>query len=191
MDDQIEKAIEVLKNGGTISYPTDTTYGIGCDATNEAAVERVFKAKGRDFNKPLGLAFSSVEMIKDYRDISGKEELILRQLLPGPFMILLKRRESVSDRITAKSNKVGARIPDHKIAIELVNGLRKPIVTTSANVSGEADPTSSSEVKLKVDMIVKGECKYKEASTVFDIENKKILRKGSGNSKIHELFGII
>lgn len=177
--DQYNKALKYLRDGGVIAYPTDTTYGIGCDATNLSAVKKIFELKGRDINKPLSLAFSNLDMLKKFTDVSKIPDRILKKLFPGPVTILLPKNELIADAITAGSPKVGARIPDYHKILELIEELGKPIITTSANPSGEADPVSADEITLPVDFIVSGECKYKKPSTIIDIEKKVLIRVGA------------
>jgi tRNA threonylcarbamoyl adenosine modification protein (Sua5/YciO/YrdC/YwlC family) len=175
----IDEAVKVLENGGVIGYPTDTTYGIGCAISDLEAVDEVFELKGRDFGKPLSVAFSSIEMAKNYVELSQGYEKILRKYLPGPFTFLLKKNDRISDRITAGLPKVGVRIPDYNLILNIIEELGEPIVTTSANLSGEPDVIKSDDLKIKVDFIVRGECPIKTPSTLIDLDAKKILREGA------------
>lgn len=176
----IEKAIGVLLNGGVIGYPTDTTYGIGCRASDLAAVDKILELKGRDAGKPMSLAFSSVEMIKDYAEVSPSIEKILAEYLPGPYTFLLTKKNTVYDKITAGLPKVGVRIPDFPLILKIIKELNLPIITTSANLSGDPDITRSDDLKLKVDFIIPGVCPIGIPSTLIDLENKRILREGAG-----------
>lgn len=186
--EQFLKAKRVLNNGGIIAYPTDTTYGIGCDAENETALKRIFQIKGRNFNKPLSLAFSSLAMLDKYAEIETIPRKFLDQIFPGPVTLLLNKKNTVSGIITAKSAKVGARIPNCEDSLELIEALGRPIVTTSANISGEPDPVTADEVKLDVDFIYRGECFFKKPSTIIDIEKLEIVRKGVNWQKYQRLI---
>lgn len=175
----ITDAVQVLKRGGVIGYPTDTTYGIGCAISDLEAVDKVFELKGRDFGKPLSVAFSSIEMAKKYVDISEDDERVLRKHLPGPFTFLLEKNDLIDDKITAGLPKVGVRIPDFGITLKIINELGEPIITTSANLLGEPDAIKSDDLKVKVDFIVRGECSIGTSSTLIDLDSKKILRAGA------------
>jgi len=187
MSEEIRKAVEVLKSGGIIAYPTDTLFGIGCDATDINAVERLIKLKKRD-KRPMSIACSSLEMIEKYADIGGEERRVIRDFLPGPFTILLNKKDTISNLVTAGSEKVGVRIPDYPKIIKIILQLKKPIISTSANLAGELDIESIDQLKLKVDYVLGGECKYKKGSTIFDLQEKKILREGVRTKEIRELL---
>jgi L-threonylcarbamoyladenylate synthase len=176
----IDEAVRVLENGGVIGYPTDTTYGIGCAISDSEAVNKVFELKGRDFTKPLSVAFSSIEMAKNYVELPERYEKILQKYLPGPYTFLIKKNDQINDKITAGLPKVGVRIPDHALMLNIIEELGEPIITTSANLSGEPDVIKSDDLKVKVDFIVRGECPIGVPSTLIDLESKKILREGAG-----------
>jgi len=177
---QTDKAVEILKKGGIIAYPTDTVYGIGCNIFDEKAVKKIFKLKGRDFNNPLPVAVSSLKMLEDLAFLTDQDKEIIQKLLPGPIMVILPKKPKVSDLITNGSKFVGIRIPEHEQAIEIIKQAGFPIITTSANLSGEEPVTEAEKVDLKVDFVVKGECKHKIPSTVIDLKNNRILRQGAG-----------
>lgn len=188
MNIEIENAIRVLKNGGVIAYPTDTLYGIGCDALNGKAVKKVYKIKERDFSKPMSIAVSSMKMLEQYVTITEETKTLLEKTLPGPYTILLPKKDTISSLVTAGSNLVGVRIPDYDLILEVIEKFAGPIITTSANLSGETDITKYEDIILPVDYIIKGKCRYNQPSTVFDPINKKILRKGVGLEKIIEIL---
>jgi L-threonylcarbamoyladenylate synthase len=178
---QIDRAVEVLNNGGVIIYPTDTVYGIGCDINNERAIEKLISIKKRS-NNPMSVAVSSIDMIKQVAVIEDNKVF---NLLPGPFTFILKKKK-VSDSITSGLPTVGVRIPDNDIALKIIEKFGKPIITTSANISNKPSPKSLKEVDISADFMVQGECKYKLGSTVVDLKNKKILRNGAGDKLIQK-----
>ena len=188
MNTEIEKALEVLGNGGIIAYPTDTLYGVGCDALNEEAVNKVYEIKGRDFSKPMSIAGSDIKMLEKYVTMSSEIRKLLNKILPGPYTVLLPKKDLISNLVTAGSDKLGVRIPDYDLILEIIKQFGKPIITTSANLSGEPDVTKYEDITLPVDCIVRGKCKYNQPSTVFDPINKKILREGVGLEKIIDLL---
>ncbi len=189
-ENSIKEVVKVLKRGGIIAYPTDTLFGIGCDATNDGAVKKLIELKKRD-KKPMSIACSSMKMVEEYAEINKKEREIIKNFLPGPFTILFDKKESISDIVTAGSEKVGVRIPDYPIILEIISKLNKPIISTSANLAGEPDVEDLNQLKIEVDYTVEGECKYKRGSTVFDVRDKKILREGVRAEEIAELINNI
>lgn len=188
MNQDYSQAVNVLKNGGVIAYPTDTTFGIGCDVSNAAAVMRIFEIKGRNFDKPLSIACSSIEMLRRYALINALSDSMLSQFYPGPVTLLLHKPDLISDTITSGSKKVGVRIPNHRHTLDMIEALGRPIITTSANLSGQPEPVHSSDIALPVDFICPGECDYNQASTIIDIENKNIVRCGVNSDKYQQLI---
>lgn len=188
---ELQKAVRILKQGGVIAYPTDTVYGIGCNVFNERAVRRVFEIKKRDPRKPLSVAVSDFLMLKEVVEVSEDNRKICEQLLPGPFTVLLPKIKRVPEIVSAGRQLLGVRIPDHKIAIEIIKRAGFPIITTSANLSGEPPPVRAQDINLAVDYIVKGECYYKKPSTVIDLVRKKIIRPGSGIVQAQKVLGKI
>lgn len=186
--EQIDKVIGILNTGGVIAYPTDTLYGIGCDALNEEAVKKVYEIKDRDFSKPMSIAVSSIEMLKKYVTITSEIRSLLEKTLPGPYTILLSKKNVISDLVTSGSKLVGVRIPDYDLILEIIEQFGKPIITTSANLSGGKNIIMYEDITLPVDYIVKGECKYNQPSTVFDPISKIILRKGAGLNEINKIL---
>jgi len=184
---QIDKAVKILKNGGVIAYPTETIYGIGANIFNKKAVKKIFELKGRSFDKPLSVAVADFKTIEQLAYVSDKNKGLIKKLLPGPITILLPKKDIIPDIITQGSKLIGIRFPENKEVIEIIKKAGFPIVSTSANISGEKDVFEAKDVELNVDFTVRGKCKYKKSSTVFDLENKKILRKGVGIEEINKL----
>jgi len=185
---QIEKAVEVLKRGGVIAYPTDTIYGLGADIFNQIAVKKVFALKGRNFNKPLSIAVADFEMIEEIAELSQNQKVLLKQLLPGPITVLLKKKKEVSNLITANSELIGIRFPSNQQAIEIVKMAKFPITATSANLTGQKEVFKAQDIKLKVDFIVNGKCQHQRASTIVDLVNQKIIRSGVGIEKVKNIL---
>lgn len=189
MNLEINKTLKILNSGGIIAYPTDTLFGVGCDALNETAVKKVYEMKDRNFSKPMSIAVADIGMLEKYATISDKTKLLLEKILPGPYTILLPKKDVISDIITAGSQMVGVRIPEYDLILDIIEKFGKPIITTSANLSGEQDVTKYDDITLPVDYVIKGECKYNQPSTVFDPVTKKILRWGVNAKKIDKLLG--
>ncbi len=183
----ISRAVEVLDQGGVIVYPTETVYGLGCDPFSYKAVKRVFEIKKRAAGEPLSLAVSSFEMLGEIAYLDAENQRFAAEFLPGPVTILLKKKEAVPEFVTSGSRVVGVRFPDHSLALELISAFGKPITSTSANISGEPPPVSARKVRVKADLLIDGgECKYRMASTIVDLVNKKIVRKGAKYEEVRQ-----
>ena len=172
----IGHAAGIVKNGGVIAYPTETVYGVGALATDVGALEKVYRIKSRPLSQPLSIAVSSMEMLRSVAKVEC-EDFILK-FLPGPVTVILKKNRALPDILTARSKYVGIRWPDNKMALDLI-GQTGPIVSTSANLHGEKDPVRAEEVTIPVDYVLDGgPCKYGAPSTVVDLHEFTIVRKG-------------
>ncbi|PWB51704.1 MAG: threonylcarbamoyl-AMP synthase [Candidatus Methanoperedenaceae archaeon] len=175
----IRKASEIIKKNGIVIYPTETVYGIGANIFSTAALEKVFAIKKRDKDKPVSVAVSDFKMMEGLVYIGEKEKRFIEKFLPGPVTVLLKKKKIVNDMLTSGSELVGIRFPAHKTTIKLIELAGVPITSTSANFSGEAPPRRVDEIKISADYIIDGgEC-LGEPSTVVDLVNMKIIRKGA------------
>lgn len=175
----IKKASEIIKKNGIVIYPTETVYGIGANIFSAAALEKVFAIKKRDKDKPLSVAVSDIEMMEDLVHIGEKEMRFIEKFLPGPVTVILEKKKKVPDMLTSGSDLLGIRFPAHETTIALISLAGVPITSTSANISGEAPPQRVEEIKISADYIIDGgECTG-EPSTVVDLVNRRILRKGA------------
>ncbi len=171
----MRSAVKILKSGGVIAFPTETVFGIGACLDQLEAVKRIFKLKKRSRKKPLQVLVANLKQAKKLGKFN-KQALKLAKEWPGPLTLVLYKTKLVSKIITGGSNKVGLRIPDHKTALALIKKCG-PIVATSANLAGKKPALKTSEVKLKVDYVLKGKTKTKKASRVVDATKKlKTLR---------------
>jgi L-threonylcarbamoyladenylate synthase len=184
--DKIRIARMAMKKGSIIIYPTDTVYGIGANVFDEKAILKVFSIKKRALNKPLSICISRIEDIKQVAQMDVKAETVIRNLLPGPFTIILKKNDNISSLLTAGSDKIGIRIPDNSICMDLSKEF--PITSTSANLSGYDIPESADGVLKQLGssvdiMMDAGICKHGIPSTVIDmtVYPPKVLREGAGN----------
>lgn len=168
----IERAVDELKNGKVIVYPTDTVYGLGANALDEKAVRKVFKMKKRDFKKPISIIVRDLKMAKQVASFGKNIEEILKKLLPGPITVILYKKKILPDILTGGSNKVGIRIPDCEFTKALMEKLDFPITTTSANISGEPiDGTPSTVIDLtglKPKILRTGPVQKNELKEIFD-----------------------
>lgn len=157
--DDILQALEVLRRGGVILYPTDTIWGIGCDATNAEAVKRVFEIKKRQDSKNMLILLENPSRILGYVDEMPEVAWDLIEFNEKPLTIIYDKAKNLADNLVAADGSIGIRITREAFTCELLKRFRKPIVSTSANISGEAAPVNYSEIAAgirdKVDYVVK------------------------------------
>lgn len=171
----MEKAIETLKNGGVILYPTDTIWGIGCDATNEEACQKISQIKNRPDNKSFIILVDSVQMIEKYIPEFPDVCYDLVDLADKPLTIIYPNAKGLAPSILADDGSVGIRVTKDPICLKLIRSMRKPLVSTSANLSGEANPSCfadvNQQIKDQVDAIVmeKLDVKNNVASQIIKI----------------------
>ena len=144
--EQIEKAVAVLKAGGVILYPTDTIWGIGCDATNEAAVEKVFALKQRSDSKSLIILAGDMNMVGRYVREIPEMAVTVESLSDKPLTIIYPEGINLASNVTAEDGSIAIRIPKNDFCVELVRSFGRPIVSTSANVSGTPAPRRYADI---------------------------------------------
>ena len=186
--------IKNIEDGNLIIVPTDTVYGISCDATNKEAIEKVFIAKQRE-QKPLIVMVSNIDMLKTcVKEISDLEQKLIDKYWPNTLTILFKKSDDLLEEITCGSEYIGIRMPDNKLLLDLMNELNKPIISTSANISGNSVITNTNliepELKKYISYIYDDGEKTNIASTLVKVEDNKIkiLRAGILADKIKEDF---
>src|SRR6056297_1243298 len=150
MKEDIREALNVLKSGGTILYPTDTIWGIGCDATNPEAVDKVFKIKARDRNKSLLVLVDYSSRIERYVEDVPEVAFDLVELSDKPLTIIYPDARFLAENLIAEDGSIGIRVVDDPFCQELITRFKKPIVSTSANISGVKAPSIFSEVKQEI-----------------------------------------
>lgn len=183
---QIERGISILRQGGLVAYPTDTVYGLGACVNLPQAVERVYQVKQRPRNMPFPLLLANTAQIAEVaQPVSPLAWLLIRGFLPGALTLVLPSSGSVPDNVTAGEKTIAVRIPDHPVPIAIIEGLGAPIVGTSANLSGQPSPLTASEVYSQlgnqVDLIIDGgRCSGDKGSTIVDVTGVApvILREG-------------
>jgi tRNA threonylcarbamoyl adenosine modification protein (Sua5/YciO/YrdC/YwlC family) len=183
----IAKVVETLKNGGVVAYPTDTTYGIGCSIFSKKGIERIYAIKQRERKKPFSFICSELSEIARYAQVSNYAFKLLRRLLPGAYTFVMEANSIVPDLLLTKQKTVGIRIPDNKICLAIVKELGHPIVTTSANLSGE-DPIGNPwqvecDLGKLLDLVIDGGDLSADVSSVVSIigDIPEVLRKGVGD----------
>ncbi len=184
----IKQVVECLKQGGVIIYPTDTTYGIGCDIYNRKAIKRIFQIKQRDQRKPFSFICNDLAEISTYAQVSNFAFKIIKRHLPGAYTFVLDATKIVPESLSTKQKTVGIRMPENAICKAIVAELGNPLVTTSANTSGEDTPQDPRDIQENmgqlVDFVIDGGISMDGASTVISLLNDKtdILRQGSGDT---------
>jgi L-threonylcarbamoyladenylate synthase len=179
-DSAVDIARPILQSGGIIVYPTDTVYGIGGDATSEEVVKKIHEIKGTSSDKPLSVMVGDFGTIDYYCDTGLWEDIILKKYLPGPYTFLMKRRRPLA---ASKTGKLGIRLPDSTFCQLLCQKFGKPIITTSANISGKNPPDTLQEVEKSIidtaDVAIDGgQTKYGGASVIVDLVERKLIRTG-------------
>lgn len=189
----ISEAVQCLKEGKIIVYPTDTIYGLGCDALNEKAVRKIFAIKKRDKNKPVSVIVKDIDSIKKIAFLDNKTKSVAEKLLPGPYTLIFPGPKNIPEIITGGKNSIGIRIPNNKICQEIVKTFTNPIVTTSVNLSGEESLNDPFKIvdhfkskDLVPDLVLNcGKIKKAQPSIIVDLTKKspQILRSGTRSLK--------
>jgi len=179
--DALDRAARAVRDGDLVVYPTETVYGLGADALDPAAVERVFEAKGRDRSEPVSMAVPDLATAREYAALTHREAAFCEAFLPGPVTVVVERREAVPDALTAGRDRVGLRIPDHGGALALLRRVA-PLSATSANLSG----TGSARRVVELDDAIRDAAVVLDGgetpgggSTVVDVERGEIHREGA------------
>lgn len=189
---EIKKAADIIKNNGTVIFPTETVYGLGANALNEEAVKKIFVAKGRPSDNPLIVHISKFEDVYDFvLEIPENAKKLAKAYWPGPMTLVMKKKDNIPNVVSAGLDTVGIRLPENKIARKLIKLSGCPIAAPSANLSGSPSPTAFehvfSDMNGRVDAIIKGkECNVGVESTVIDVteEVPVILRPGGITAKM-------
>jgi L-threonylcarbamoyladenylate synthase len=185
-EETIRRAVEILRDGGLVAYPTDTVYGLAADATNDAACERLFSAKKRPPGQSMPLLIASPhDLAKVAAEVPEAATGLMRAFWPGGLTIVLRKATSFHSRAVT-GETVGVRVPDHVVPRELVRLLAAPITGTSANIAGGQEPLTADDVRKQlgdaVDLVIDGgPCAGGTPSTVVDcsVSPPRIVRAGA------------
>jgi L-threonylcarbamoyladenylate synthase len=197
LEKQITQAIAALKNGGVVAYPTDTVYGLGACMTDTAAVDRIFQVKGRPKGMALPVLLAEKQQIEEIvTTFSPAARRLADEFFPGALTIILPKSVLVPDIITGGGKTIAFRIPNHAVPLALIKRLGKPIVGTSANLSGHPSALTAEEVISqigdKIDMVVDGgKCPGGIESTVIDLSGEKPIIRRQGAVSIEKLRKIL
>jgi len=194
-----ELATTILTKGGLVVFPSDTVYGLLVDAANEKAVEKLIAFKNRPPGKATSVFVADFNMMRKYVEVSGKQEKVLKQLLPGPYTIILKSKNKVCWELESEKKTLGIRIPQYQSILDLVKKFGKPITATSANLSYQKAHYSiksfikglPKEKEKYIDLVVDGgDLPYNKPSTVLDLTKSeiKVLRQGDLNINKQKVY---
>ncbi|UCE73445.1 MAG: threonylcarbamoyl-AMP synthase [Methanomassiliicoccales archaeon] len=182
--DHFQDVKDVFNCGDLIVYPTETLYALGTNPFDEKALNRIFEVKKRPGNMPISIAVSDIQMMESLAEVNILAQKIYEHFLPGPITLLMKKKAKLHALLTAGSDKIGIRVPDHPVAKRIID-IVGPITATSANLHGHPEPKNlktaveqlNGEVALYFDC---GQSEFQGASTVVDVSNSsiKIIRKG-------------
>lgn len=181
---EVTRAAEILRRGGTVAFPTETVYGLGANALDVRAVAKIFVAKDRPAWDPLIVHVSDEEMLARIAVVSPSARLLIEAFWPGPLTLLLPRLAVVPDAVTAGRALVGVRMPRHPLALELITLAGIPVAAPSANRFGRTSPTAAKHVLEDLDgridaVLDGGPTEVGVESTVFDVEARTIYRPGA------------
>ncbi len=183
---ELSRAAEIICAGGLVAFPTETVYGLGADAYNAQAAEKIYEAKGRPSNNPLIVHIARPEDAEKYVHTDSRYYKIAEAFMPGPITVIMPSKHTVADCVSAGLDTLAVRCPSHPIARAFIEASGKPIAAPSANTSGRPSPTDASHVKhdldSKIDMIIDGGgCEVGLESTIVKLtEDKVILLRPGG-----------
>jgi L-threonylcarbamoyladenylate synthase len=183
---EMDKGVEILQKGGVIVFPTDTVYGLGADAFNTRAVERVYEIKNRPRHQQLPLLIADMAQLAALAEpITGIAWFLASRFWPGGLTLVLPKKDSLPAHL-ASGATIAVRIPNHPVCLALTKSLGHPVTGTSANISGQPAPLTAEEIsqrlREKVDLIINGgECPGGKESTIVDVTHEPpvILRQGA------------
>jgi len=184
----VRQTTEILQKGGVIISPTDTTYGIGCDLFNKKAVERVYRIKEAEPDKPLSFICADLKDLSTYAvGVSNYAYQTMRRLLPGPYTFVLRASKMVPKIMVSRQKTVGIRIPDNEICLSIVRELGHPIVSTSVAQPRDEVLSDPEEIHARfgkqVDLVIDGGILLSDLSSVVDLsgEMPEVIREGKGD----------
>lgn len=182
--EQINEVVDTLIQGGVVAFPTDTVYGLGVVYDDLDALKRLKLSKGRPENKPIPMMISNFRQIEEVAYTIPPIENLVHSFMPGGFTIVLNKKECICDEVTNGFPTIALRMPKDDFILEVIDRIGKPLLVTSANLSGQPTGIYFDDVKKdfdgRIDMIVKGECKGSVSSTIVDVTTHqlKVLRQG-------------
>lgn len=183
----INKAVEVIKSGGVVIYPTDTVYGLGCDIFNREALERLYLIKNEAGTKLFSFIIPDLKEISKYAKVNDYAYKTMKKLTPGPYTFVLPAAKDVPKKLWTKRKTVGIRIPDNEIALEIAREVGNPIISTSVtNRKGEI-LYDQEEIKAifnsQVDLMLARSMSHSQPSSIIDLSGEvaEVIREGAGD----------
>jgi tRNA threonylcarbamoyl adenosine modification protein (Sua5/YciO/YrdC/YwlC family) len=182
----LKSAVDILKEGGLLVYPTDSVYGLGCDLLNKNAVEKIYRIKGNDKRKLLSFICSDLKNISEYAYVSNAAYKIMRRLLPGPYTFILSATKQVPKILLEKRTTVGIRVPDNAVCQALLSEFGRPVISTSACLPDQEFLSDTEEIAATfehlADLFLDSGPGGLEPSTIIDFtqEEPVIVRQGKG-----------
>ncbi len=189
----IREAVAVLKRGGLVAFPTETVYGLGADASNPAAVARIYQVKGRPAGHPVIVHIGDARQLERWaRELPNDAKKLAARFWPGPLTLVLKRAPSVGDYLTGGEDTIGLRMPNHPVALELLHQFGDGIAAPSANKFGRISPTTAEHVSDdlgdEVDLILDGgPCGIGIESTIIDLSRDRPVLLRPGRISVEEI----
>lgn len=147
---EVDEAVRVLREGGIILYPTDTVWGLGCDATNAEAVDRIYRLKRSENKKSMLVLCASADMVVRYVNRAPGIAFEVMEMATSPLTLILPGATGVAANLIPDEGTLGIRVPDHEFCRRMLRALQRPVVSTSANISGEVTPTGLQEVSREI-----------------------------------------
>ena len=184
----IRRAVDILRSGGVLIYPTDTVYGMGCSAENKNAIERIYLIKHQRQDKPFSFVCSDLKHISEYAHVSNQAFKVMKHLIPGPYTFILPatRMKSLPKILVSRRKTVGIRVPDSRITLALVKELGHPILSTSVTAeNGDLVNNPESIIERfnnQVELIIDGGALTSNPSSVIDLtdEEPRVVRVAPG-----------
>ena len=183
---KIQRIVQILNDGGVIAYPTDTTYGLGCDLMNKQAIDRLYQIKGMSRDQALAFICPDLSDIAKYAVVENTVYRVLKRFLPGPYTFILTATREVPKMVQTRQKTVGIRVPDHPIAIAIVRELGRPLISTTAGRHGAeplVDPWEIDQEFNGLDLVIDGgDAGGTVTTTVVDLSqgDVRIVREGAG-----------
>ena len=191
--DGIEKASQILKDGGVVVFPTDTVYGIGCDPYNKDAVDKIYKIKNREKSKPFPVLAYSFDVASEIAEFDEESKRVAKKYWPGALTLLVKLRDQKLKESLGISDKIALRVPDNQCLLNLLKNC-KFLIGTSANLSGEGSLSNSEDCFEKItgfDLFLDGgNTPNKGESTILEIDGKKPIIHREGVIKKEEIIDL-
>ncbi len=195
--ENIHYAAELIKVGELVAFPTETVYGLGADGLNPIAVAKIFEAKSRPYFNPLILHVSTIEQLDKICKIDNANiQKLIAEFWPGPLTLVIPKKEIVPEIVTAGNETVAVRMPNHPVALSLINKSRTPIAAPSANKFGMLSPTSAKHVekqlKNRIELILDGgESNVGLESTILEIKNDQVNLLRPGGLPLEDIEEIV